>query len=585
MVDVPLTYSLGTVSVAADSTIVTGTGVLWTGINVRQWDVIQIDPANSNIVLPITSVDVDGLHLTIPAWKGGVKTNVPYVVYQTSPLRFVGGKAMADVDDMLAKLNTEGWYRYVNPIYASPTAQGIVANEGQFALKYTTGQLWIMTGGVWVLVGVYKGLSAKGVWNSGATYNSNDVVSLNGTSYLAVASSTNQSPPNTTYWQVLAAQGNTGPAALKPLVAWTTTTAYVTGPPADYVSINGSSYACAIAHTSGTFATDLAAGKWVVVAVKGTDAPVYGGTSTTSLVIATGSKVFTTQSGLAYLNGARVRASSAANTTNWMEGVITYSGPALTITVDKINGTGTFADWNFNLVGQPGAGDLSSANNLSELSNKPTARTNLGLGNSATLNVGTIASTVAAGDDARIVGAVRSDAAQSLSAAQQLQARTNIGSSVGVPDVIIEDQKTTGTAGGSATGGFQKRDLNTFVRNNGSIATLASSQITLPAGSYYFSWSAPGFRCDGNRTRLQNVTDAVTVGFGSSEYSSTLIAADTVQTSSVGSAVVTITSTKTFELQHRVFTAKTTNGFGVPVSFPSSTDPEIYSRVEITRFA
>lgn len=45
------------------------------------------------------------------------------------------------------------------------------------------------------------------------------------------------------------------------------------------------------------------------------------------------------------------------------------------------------------------------ANNLSDLANITTARANLGLGNSATLNVGTGASTVAAGNDSRIVNA------------------------------------------------------------------------------------------------------------------------------------------------------------------------------------
>lgn len=43
--------------------------------------------------------------------------------------------------------------------------------------------------------------------------------------------------------------------------AWTTTTAYVIG---DLVTEAGEWYRCLIVHTSGTFTTDLAAGKWVV---------------------------------------------------------------------------------------------------------------------------------------------------------------------------------------------------------------------------------------------------------------------------------------------------------------------------------
>lgn len=48
---------------------------------------------------------------------------------------------------------------------------------------------------------------------------------------------------------------------------WLTTTAYAKG---DIVSQGGAAYLCFIAHTSGTFATDLANGDWIAMTVTNT---------------------------------------------------------------------------------------------------------------------------------------------------------------------------------------------------------------------------------------------------------------------------------------------------------------------------
>lgn len=48
--------------------------------------------------------------------------------------------------------------------------------------------------------------------------------------------------------------------------AWLTATSYIKN---DAVTEAGSSYVCKVAHTSGTFATDLAGGKWGIIAQKG----------------------------------------------------------------------------------------------------------------------------------------------------------------------------------------------------------------------------------------------------------------------------------------------------------------------------
>jgi len=89
----------------------------------------------------------------------------------------------------------------------------------------------------------------------------------------------------------------------------------------------------------------------------GPTGPSYAATSTTSLAIGTGSKASTTQAGRAYVVGSRVRMSSAANTSNYMEGIVTAynSGTgAITIDVAIVGGSGTYADWNFSLAGNKG---------------------------------------------------------------------------------------------------------------------------------------------------------------------------------------------------------------------------------------
>jgi hypothetical protein len=65
--------------------------------------------------------------------------------------------------------------------------------------------------------------------------------------------------------------------------------------------------------------------------------PGYAAGSSTSLPIATGSITITTQVGLAYTPGARVRLASNGTPTAWMEGTVTsYSGSTMVINIDTI---------------------------------------------------------------------------------------------------------------------------------------------------------------------------------------------------------------------------------------------------------
>lgn len=90
----------------------------------------------------------------------------------------------------------------------------------------------------------------------------------------------------------------------------------------------------------------------------GATGPGYLASSSTSITIPSStpqSLSFTTQSGLAYSTGARARATSAANISNYAEGFVTsYSGTALVINADLASGSGTHTDWNINVSGLQG---------------------------------------------------------------------------------------------------------------------------------------------------------------------------------------------------------------------------------------
>ncbi|HEY2243446.1 MAG TPA: hypothetical protein VGH47_04380 [Xanthobacteraceae bacterium] len=70
----------------------------------------------------------------------------------------------------------------------------------------------------------------------------------------------------------------------------------------------------------------------------GLTGPGYMATSTSSLPIAVGTISLSTQSGLAYTPGARIRLASRSQPAKWMEGVVaTYSGTSMTVSIDLIS--------------------------------------------------------------------------------------------------------------------------------------------------------------------------------------------------------------------------------------------------------
>ena len=137
--------------------------------------------------------------------------------------------------------------------------------------------------------------------------------------------------------------------------------------------------------------------------------------------------------------------------------------------------------------------------------------------------------------------------------------------------------KSSGQDGGTATAG----SFNTRLLNNSTISmtgcSLSSNQITLPAGTYFCTGFAPSRDVDGNKARLQNITDSSTLILGS-----TALCADAYNgfSESWMLGVFVLTGTKVLEVQHRVTTTKTTFGLGGQVTFGVE---EIFTQIQFLK--
>ena len=140
--------------------------------------------------------------------------------------------------------------------------------------------------------------------------------------------------------------------------------------------------------------------------------------------------------------------------------------------------------------------------------------------------------------------------------------------------VHFQDQKANTTAPASiASGAWRTREINTEVTDTAGIASVASNQMTLPAGSYEVWASAPSSAAtSNNRIRLRDTTGGVTLVQGTNGSNPN---ANAITLSLHG--FFTLTTSSALELQH--YTSSTGNG-GIAVS---SGEVEVYASVYFRR--
>lgn len=134
---------------------------------------------------------------------------------------------------------------------------------------------------------------------------------------------------------------------------------------------------------------------------------------------------------------------------------------------------------------------------------------------------------------------------------------TTASTGTGVPNAIFADQKAINVAGGTFTAGsFQIRTLNTTIFNTIPGCSLASNQITLPAGNFYLEWTAPTSGNNaGHISRLFNVTGATSVAQSDSNVGGTL-------STSKGRAKISPSGSTVYRIEHFCNNTVTSNGFG-----------------------
>lgn len=154
---------------------------------------------------------------------------------------------------------------------------------------------------------------------------------------------------------------------------------------------------------------------------------------------------------------------------------------------------------------------------------------------------------------------------------------TGTGNSFGGQLYHVQERKSSGTAATNYGSGWNTRAFTTEITTEISGASLASNQVTLPAGTYFAIARGQAYQLNSQRLRIRNVTDGTTLVDGVNQY-------DNSAAYSGGVAQVmgrfTLASSKVISVQHY---ASAGSGKG---GLPASTgENEVYGELLIWKIA
>jgi hypothetical protein len=145
---------------------------------------------------------------------------------------------------------------------------------------------------------------------------------------------------------------------------------------------------------------------------------------------------------------------------------------------------------------------------------------------------------------------------------------------------IFQDQKTSGSNGGTGTiNAWTKRTLNTTVVNNITACSIASSVITLTAGSYYASGYSTFYRTGVSQIKLRNTTAGTDIQLGMTAFTNSAVAGGAVLSNLQG--YFTLTGSTNIEMQYYILSTNASNDLGQSGGFGT----EVYSTLTIQQVA